>query len=611
MRQEQTWRAMAAVALLGLSGPMAVRAADPTPPAAAAATTFLLGQEPAVPLPGKSPADLLSRWPAFRHADLDASGFNAVSMPLHVRDPDHVGPTDDEAKAFAFLLSDDLDWSPACYCERHANFVFSRSDPAQIAALTPDGEYDPAAVATLVQQWQATAAVGGTITRSAKGYSGELVLCGPDGHVTHRRSFDAPRPYWELLGDFSADALATLGPPPTPALVKLLHAPRCHDMASVAALGAASAFEAQSPQGLDALAAIVDRSPEFAEVRAWVANQAGWAGLATTDRDHQMALALDVRPLPAPMMSMAARHLPPDLAAKVPGWIAAATVLAGPDHPAVLLQRLAQAPANRPIDPDLRAAALASSAKYPNAYWLLDNTARAVANNNTTCDYDLASGLFLTAFADHLMTGPGTKVETAQPFVMLAGQIGRPLDGAVVALSRGAGLTSYLMLYEGTLLDAGQYELATAVYDAVSTQAPQTSGRDGAIAYAALAAAFTGHADTLAAMLDRDRSLLEKDQCLPLVQALADHAAGRPVNIDDLDASYVKLRRRWQGWPYLVALAELDQSAGTERFRPAVEQLAEATPNVRLAWEVLDGYDRRRPRPQMAQDLPRAAVAVP
>ncbi len=595
-------RRAAAAVLLACAGVPAARGDGPP----AAAPPFPLSADPAIPLPGQTAWDLPARWPAFRHADVETAGFDAVPLPIRYRDPDHLGDPA-EADAFAFLVGYDLDWSPASYCKRHSYFVFRQTAPAVMADLRADGHadggaYPPAAVARLVAEWRGTAAVGGSITRSAKGYTGELVIHDRTGRVVHRRAFADPQPYWGLLGDFSCDALAALGPPPTAALVKQLHGPRCADMASVAMIGSAAKLPEFSADDLETDARVLDRSPEFAEVRAWTANQAGWAGLSGTDQRHQFALSLDARVTPEALGSLSAGPLPADLQPKVPAWLAAAADLGGADHPVLLGRLVDTAHRRQRVDPALYDRAVATAARYPNAYYLLRDTSEML--DDPACgrpDADLAAGMALTAFTDRLMTGTGSKVDAARTFAEAAGPIGRSDDVAVVLLSDGADPADYLSLSTGMLLDAGQYQAAVDLYTGAVAARPGVTGRNRGVVYAALAAAVLGRADALTAMLDRDAAVLDEDKCRPLVQALADLTAGRPVDAAAVAAAYAGLAgSAWQRWPYLVLLSQLDQRAGQEQFRPAVEAQVQGYPDARLGWRVLDGYDRRQPSPALA-----------
>src|SRR5206468_4090565 len=73
-----------------------------------------------------NPKQVTAMLPAFKHVPFDKGGFSAIDLPFRYSDPSSLGNAD-EANAFAFLLSNALDWAPGCYCSRHAYFVFKRS----------------------------------------------------------------------------------------------------------------------------------------------------------------------------------------------------------------------------------------------------------------------------------------------------------------------------------------------------------------------------------------------------------------------------------------------------------------------------------------------------
>ena len=543
-------RRPAAAAILAATLTTAARADGPAAPAPAAtrpapaAALFALASVPPAPLP--TPAELARRWTAFRHADQATAGFNAVSLPFHYVDPDHLGDPA-EADAFAFLLSGDLDWSPGCYCARHAYFVF-KTDAAAVAATVADGdEYHPAAVARLVSRWRATAAVGGSITRSAGGYAGVLAICDRAGRVVHRRAFPTPQSFFGLLGDCSAEALAFFGPPPSPALVRFLHERRCAD-GSIRPLGAAAHLRRGSPDDLDAFANILDHDPGFAEVRYWVGNQAGWAGLSEVERTHQYALSLDARVSPEGLRTMRPNLLPPDLRSHVLQWESAVAALAGPDTPGLIITRIGDATRERSVMSAAdRAGALATAARYPNKYYLLEDLSGALCTGPMAHDLDVAAGVGLAALASGEMTGDGSKAAAATAVDYAAKGLGWPGDGLAVLLQSG-GFTPDLAnrLLRGYWL-AGQYR------SVVETRTAMLARRFPVAAQyqveAATAAAIVGRADVVDAVRQEQEAGKVAVLCLPLVRALADHLAGRRVDVDDLSqVADTFAPDTWQRW---------------------------------------------------------------
>jgi hypothetical protein len=103
---------------------------------------FLLASQKPLPIPRITLAQLAAQYPAFKHEAFESSGFNAMVMPFHYTDQTTQGVGDSaEANAFSFLLSNDLDWSPSCYCARHSYFVY-RTDHDTFTAQRQ--QYTPA-----------------------------------------------------------------------------------------------------------------------------------------------------------------------------------------------------------------------------------------------------------------------------------------------------------------------------------------------------------------------------------------------------------------------------------------------------------------------------------
>ncbi len=575
------------IALVGVAA--AVTRADPR--ADRAAGVFPLAALDPLPLPPDGPAD---RWPAFAHADLATSGFDAVPLPFRYADPGHLGDPD-EANAFAFLLSNDLDWSPASFCQRHAYFVYKASARAELATLAPGDGYDPAAVGRLIATWRGTVAVGGKITRSAGGFSGQLVILDRGGRVIHRRAFPTPQPYFDLLGDLSVDALATLGPPPSAALVRFLHERRCHDDATLRLIGSAAFLLPRgSPAERAVYAKVLAADPGFADVRFWAADQ---GGLRPAARSYEYGLGLDARVAPEYLRVLNPQLLPAPMRARVPAWQAAVAALAGTDAPDLLASQLADAMARHvPVPPAVQAAALAAAAQYPNHYGLLEMVAPAVRDGLIgPADPDLAAGVALTAFADRWRTGSGSKADVADLFAGVAIETGQPADACAVLRSSQARSPDADWLLASGWFDAGHYDDVLAVYAA--RPAAVVDAGSSLPVQAAMAAAFRGRADVLDTILHRDRSSLDKTRCTPLVQALVARLAGDPVDVKAIVAAVAGFSDRdWQRFEYQLLLWQLDLTANAEDFRAEAESAVGRLPGSRPAWAVLDLYDRRHPR---------------
>jgi hypothetical protein len=173
--------------------------------------------------------DLAKQFPEFQHKPFDQSGFNALVLPFHYSDPAGIGNAN-EAGAMSFVISYDLDWARTCYCNRHAYFVFHR-DPTLMEELAT--RYDSSVIAAAISGWRATHALGGTLVKSADGYGGTLQIFDRSGSICFTKTYDSPRPFFDLLGDMDVDAMTYFGSAPSNALSKYLHQRRCSDQSLV------------------------------------------------------------------------------------------------------------------------------------------------------------------------------------------------------------------------------------------------------------------------------------------------------------------------------------------------------------------------------------------
>ena len=128
-----------------------------------------------------------------------------------------------EAMAVSALVSNDLDWSPGCYCARHAYFVFKRERDAVNRFLQ---KYESSEVADFIHHWAATHAVGGQLIKTPDGYKGKLQIFDPQGKEVLTKQYDTARTYWDLLGDMDVDAMTFLDVKPSQIFSKFLHEPR-------------------------------------------------------------------------------------------------------------------------------------------------------------------------------------------------------------------------------------------------------------------------------------------------------------------------------------------------------------------------------------------------
>ncbi len=593
---------LAAVAAVGLAGVWAAGgatagAADPAdPPAAVARRLFALATVDPTPAVARDPLALAADWPAFRHADFKSAGFNAVVLPFHYDDPKHLGDAD-EANALSFMLSYDLDWSPASYANRRAYFVYQRPVEAVQPLVTT---YDTGRISALIDRWTATHAVGGTVTRTADGYAGELLVFDSAGSVEHRESFDKPRPYFDLLGDLSVAALTYLGPPPGAALVKHLHEPRCQHMSSVAALGKAAFMDPRKAEEWQAYDTILAADQGFAQVRYWRANQGGFRGLSAADQAKEYAASLESYPTAEACRTIRLNLLPDDqreaaAAAQRRGW-----ELADPDAPQRLAIELTDARAHqRRDDPDLVARGMAAAAKYPNRMEIVETLeASAAGSRAVTPDPDLAASLELAAVQGLFLPGSGSKADSAADFAASAAVVGRADDGVPVLLDNaGDGLDGrgWFTVIDG-LTTLGQWNKVLETYAANETAFD--TGPALVEADVILAAGMLGRTDVLDHLLVDRRVQLDRRHNAPLAEAYKAVLAGNPVDAAPFDKAAAS-HEYWQSSNYLLLRAQLDLN-GKAKLGGEVYGASKYDPGRRPLWVLVDAYERKLNHPDVA-----------
>jgi hypothetical protein len=418
-------------------------------------------KDPPLPVNGCSLSDLPGIFPAFKHRPFDHAGFNAVMLPFAYTDADHVGDAN-EAMALTALISNDLDWSPGCYCARHAYFVY-KQDPDRARQFMQG--YNPSAIVPYISFWEATHAIGGKLILTPDGYEGEITIFDRQGAIVYEKHYDQPRSFWDLLGGMDVDAMSFLDVKPSAPLVQYLHIPRCTNHESIIALGSAALMDYRSPEEFDTYQGILAIDPGFSMVRHWYANQKHWA-----DRDHntwatQNAIALSYRIEPASLEEFDPSLCDnPKLSAQLPGWIDQAQALTSPDSPLVLESRLRNELYGSETLAQVLDRATRVAAQYPNSHSLLVQLAAK------TQDIYLACSVLSASLLDYYLPGIGNKDDEKYRLAWSCDMIGR--DDVSMNLLNQLNLQTYypaLCLQLKVLARSGRYDEAADLYPQIQS----------------------------------------------------------------------------------------------------------------------------------------------
>jgi hypothetical protein len=197
--------------------------------------------------------------------------FRPVYLPFDysatVPDPDP-----NESYTFPQLLSLKADWIDDNICREHPFFVFQR-ERDRLADLCKPGT---ALLATFIKAWEATHAVGGTLSESPKGWSGSLVVYDRQGAQVFARNYDEPRDYFQLMADMTVDLFAFRKCPLSVELRAELGRKCTSNKEALRAFGEAATVGPWSNEGWACYEKALVLDPDFAEARFWYGNQKGW-----------------------------------------------------------------------------------------------------------------------------------------------------------------------------------------------------------------------------------------------------------------------------------------------------------------------------------------------
>ena len=529
--------------------------------------------------------DLQKIFPDFQHQPYEQAGFNAVMLPFSYFDPQHLG---DAREAFALnqLISYDLDWSPGCYCSRHAFYVFQH-DRIRILALQQ--KYAPEWVSSLIKSWRATHAIGGELTRVAGGYEGKLEIFTSDGKSVFTQNYDHPRSFWDLLGDMDIDAMTFLDVKPSDELADFLHQPRCKQSQSLIDLGSTAFMTESSPGAWDVYEKILKADPMFAIVRHWYANQK-----YVHDRDYraealQIGLALSSRLEAGELDTFIPSYCPDqELAAQYAGWLNSAARLVSEDAPLVIECRLENGCYGSQNLQTIVDRGLKAAAQYPNSHYLVKAVARSAD------DAWMSASLLTSSLLDRYLPGFSDTATVKANLARYCSRAGR--DDITMELLSGEDpvrqpKTNLYLLLE-SLCRAGQYSQAADFYKLLGPPFIPTASKWMA-PYAAFAAAVTGNMQLLDQILKDQHEVLALANLDDVFQAYRDALDGKAIDPNQFLASSHSLTNPIMWNPLLIAYCDAKQ--GTSTYHHILTECFYESPVNRLVWIAQDDYQRRDP----------------
>ena len=195
--------------------------------------------------------------------------FNPVFLPFQyvclAGDADVKQPM-----TFPCLLSFKFDFVPDNFSARHPAFIY-RKRP--IWNVKPN---QPEKIADYVEYWEATHAVGGRLTQHEDGYTGRLLVFDSTGAEILNQQYTEPVPYFTLMGQMVKTWMEFREQDVSDGLYKEMIRPMTNDMECVRLYGQSFYMPWRTDKEWAVYDEILQRDPDFAEVRFWYANQKGW-----------------------------------------------------------------------------------------------------------------------------------------------------------------------------------------------------------------------------------------------------------------------------------------------------------------------------------------------
>lgn len=536
-------------------------------------------------------AEMARRYPQFKHAPFEESGINPLILPF--RD-ESIGdsPSSEDSLAFSFLVSWDMDYAPENFCSRHAYFIFKRSEKACRFLIH---RYDPMLIKALMNRWNSSHAIGGSIRKTDGGYTGSVVVFDKNGATIATEKFDTPKPYHELLGDTSVAAMKILGCNPRQEIVDYLHQPRCKNPSSLTLLGKAAFAEEKTDEEFGLYQKILNQDPDFAEVRYWYGNQSWWNNRDPQEYKLELERTLDCRLIPNALnvYNINSRSNI-EIKTKYYRWKDQAYSIFGEDSPTIIQMNLAQAAIAGKPDFLLMKDAIDVAGKYPNNGDLTDDTATAAAYAVGGYNKSMAASIQLA--------------KTQSRYIPAIGQT-RAINAAARAMNEIGNTADALATIQNT--DVDDYDYTSDAPMAILTQAGRfqdvikfyQDNRKRKITtsnithHIALCAAIVGDIDTLRDVLARYQNFFASDKTLTVFQEYLrelEHP-DQPMTFDTRKIQRVSIERLSD---ILLLYVNRDMEArGGRQLGKVATQMTLWNPNSRLAWVLEDQYMRQNPSP--------------
>lgn len=531
------------------------------------------------------PQQLPEIFPAFKHRPFESAGFNEVMLPFAYSDPDHLGNSG-EAMALAALISSDLDWSPGCYCARHSYFVFKR-DRQAVARL--QAGYDSKLIASFLNDWNGTHAVGGELIRTKDGYKGKLQIFDAKGAAFLTRQYDTAQSFWDLLADMDTDAMTAMDVKPPELLVQYLRQPRCRHFQSIVDLGSAALMEERSPEEFGIYQKILQDDPGFSMVRHWYANQKHWNDGDMGYWETQNGQALTSRIEVASLEEFTASKCPdPSLVARLPEWLDEADAILGSEHPKVLCCRFRNAAYGKRSEAQMFASALPVAARYPNTSHEL-----LVELGNRSLDRLLGASLLTATILDRWASPIGGRDYEVYQLAWACDLIGREdVTQELISLLGPEQAKDHLDLLLQSLCRAGHYREAADLYPMLDLKNSNPALREQMAPYAFFAA-FVSERSGLLNQVYRDQGdVLERLRLTGVFQTYID-AVHEKTFVVNVNTSFVDYAGMWN----MFQVCAVDAAHGTSTYHHLMIEAMYHFPMNRFVWMAQDNYERRDPSP--------------
>lgn len=200
--------------------------------------------------------------------------FNPVFMPFKY--VCKAGNKDvNQHMTFPCLLSFKFDFVPDNFSARHPAYIYRKSSVWNVKPHETDK------IAHYIEYWEATHAIGGTIRQNADGYTGLLQVFDESGTEILSQEYTKPLPYFTLMGEMVKTWMDHRNQGVSEGLYTELIRPMTTDMECVKLYGQSFHVKWRRAKEWAIYDEILQRDPNFAEVRFWYANQLAW----TLDED--------------------------------------------------------------------------------------------------------------------------------------------------------------------------------------------------------------------------------------------------------------------------------------------------------------------------------------